>query len=120
MNKLLTLIATAFILAACASDPIQIDTINNPPPVFSPAAPAQIETVPVHWTVLTQKQIQELAKKNDPNVVFYALDATNFQNLALNMTEIQRYLQDQKIVILTYKKYYEGLMATPAKPQDKK
>lgn len=113
MNKIITLIGAVLLLAACGTDPIQVNTISSPPPVFNPVMPSQIVTVPVRWVVITQSQIQEMAKKNDPNVVFYSLDPGNFQNLAVNMAEIQRYLQDQRIVILTYQKYYSGLMATP-------
>lgn len=114
MNKFLTIALTTFLLVGCAGvQDIDVHTINDTPPVLAPELPAQIQTLPVHWVVLTQAQIQELAKQNNPNVVFYALDADNFQNLAINMTEVQRYLEQQKIIVLTYKKYYEGYKITP-------
>jgi len=109
MKKFLTL--TALVLLSGCSTPIQVDNLNSQPPLFQPAMPAQIVTVPVKWTVLTQKQIQLLAQQNNPNVVYYSLDPNNFQNLAVNLAEIQRYIQDEKIVILAYGQYYGGLMA---------
>ena len=111
MKKIITLIGAVFLLAACGTDPIQVNTISSPPPLFNPVMPSQIVTVPVHWTVLTQTQIREIEKKNDPNVVLYALDPTNMSNLSVNMAEIKRYLEEQRVVILTYGKYYGGLMA---------
>jgi uncharacterized lipoprotein YajG len=114
MNKFFALISTLVLLAACAS-PLQVDNINNAAPVFSPVMPAQIVTAPVSWTVLTQKQIQELAKKNDPKLVLYALDPNNFENLATNMTDIQRFMQEQKLVLIAYRNYYSGSNPTTNK-----
>jgi len=114
MNKFLMLISAAFLLSACGVTPVQVNTLTTPPPEFIPEPPTEVVTSPVTWTVLTQAQIQELAKTNNPNLVFYALDPTNFANLATNMAEIKRYLQDQKIVILAYKSYYASLQQQPA------
>jgi uncharacterized lipoprotein YajG len=117
MNKFITLIGAVLLLSACATDPIQVNTISSPPPEFNPVMPSQIVTVPVVWTVLTQNQIQQLAKTNDPHVVFYSLDPSNMENLSVNIADIQRYMQDQKLLILSYQDYYNGLKTqqTPAK-----
>lgn len=114
MNKFITLAAMTILLTACGTDPIQVDTVSNPPPAFTPSMPAQVIPDPVHWTVLTQTQIQEIAKANDPNFVMYALDPESMENLGTNMAEIQRYMQEQKVMILGYDSYYGGI-TTPVK-----
>jgi hypothetical protein len=115
MNKFL-ITASLLLLSACAGvDQVDVHTVNDNPPALNVQLPSQIVTRSVQWTVLTQAQIQELAKQNNPNVVFFALDSDNFQNLSLNMAEIQRYLEQEKVVVLTYKKYYEGLQGTLTK-----
>jgi hypothetical protein len=108
MKNYIVIIALS-LLAACSTAPIHVDTNSVPPPVFQPVMPAQIVTLPVQWVVLTQTQLKELVLKNDPSAVYYALDPQNMKNLGLDLAEFQRYIQDERIVILSYQKFYEAL-----------
>jgi hypothetical protein len=114
MNKFLKVALFSMLLVGCAGSDVTVHTISDNPPALNLPLPAQLQMLPVKWQVITQAQIQKLAKQNNPNIVIYAVDPSNFQNLALNAAEIQRYIQDQKIIILTYKQYYEGYVSTPA------
>jgi hypothetical protein len=108
MNKFITVVIASLILVGCAGTDVNVHTLNSNAPALEPSLPTQIQTLPVHWTVLTNTQIQELAKQNNADVVYYALDAQNFQNLSLTMSEVQRFLGEEKNVVIAYRNYYDG------------
>lgn len=101
----LTMICVTF-LAACSTDPIQVDTISTTLPTYLPSNPAPIDVKPIYWTVLNNDVIQALAKKNDPNIVFFALTSDNFSNDVLNLTETIRYIDQQNVNIQFYQEMF--------------
>jgi predicted transcriptional regulator len=67
-----------------------------------------ITSMPVEWQVLNKdelkKLVTELDNKQDPNYAVFVLTPQGFKNLALNMNEMKRYIQEQKEIIKFYKK----------------
>jgi hypothetical protein len=118
MNRFFKITAVTLLLVGCAGTDVNVHTINSNAPALEPNLPTQIQTLPVHWTVLTNTQIQALAKENNKDLVFYALDAENFQNLSITMTEVQRFLGEEKNVVISYRNYYDGTIdKTTKKPK---
>tara|TARA_A100001388_G_scaffold248808_1_gene209101 strand:- start:186 stop:548 length:363 start_codon:yes stop_codon:yes gene_type:complete len=70
--------------------------------------PTPIEMKNADVLVVTEQNFQEVvdkvkAKQNGQFVV-YALDLKSFENLAINMEQIKRYIEQQNEVILYYEK----------------
>lgn len=90
----------ALTLAACGS-------VQVPPPVVVPhnapvpiVQPTPLQLKPVQWKVYTTEQLKalvaQLEAQGQQNVTFYVLSQDNFNSLAFNLTEMERYIKDQK------------------------
>lgn len=57
----------------------------------------------VEWQVLSVAQLRALAdqlqKAQNAHVVVFVLDTTNYNNLSLNMAEIERYIKEQDAIL---------------------
>jgi hypothetical protein len=82
-----------------ASQPIPVPVLENGTKVAVPQ-PAPIKTSPVHWQVLDSEGLKALVAKleshPDSQFVIYALDTRNFEALTLNLSELKRYIEQQK------------------------
>ncbi len=103
MKKILILAALGLALAGC-------QTAESPRPVLSEITapqPQPITTRPVAWKVYTAKDIQKLAADmkagKGQDTVIIGLAPKGYQNLSHNMNEIERYVREQKEVIIFYK-----------------
>jgi hypothetical protein len=100
VKKLLLL----FLLSGCTA----VQTLD---PVVQKTAPVSIPTVQpltlnqVQWKVLNASDLKALLDglKDNKDIVLFALDASNYQNLNLNYVEIKRYISEEKTVILLLK-----------------
>ena len=78
--------------------------------------PKPIDMTDVKFYVVTEENYEEFkdkfAKTNE-SFVFYAVSVHDYENLAINMSELYRYIKQQKEVIIYYEK------AVTDKPEDK-
>ena len=61
----------------------------------------------MHFYVVTEANLDLFKKrfeKDNGNLVFYAISVRDYENLALNMSELDRYLKHQKQLIVYYEK----------------
>jgi hypothetical protein len=79
------------------------------PVVLPSAAPPPIQPLSlanIQWQVLNKTSIEQLLAKpkssSSQSFIFYSLTANNFTALYSNLLELQRYIEDQKQVILFY------------------
>ncbi len=97
------LIACAFI-AGCGTTSSRLDPVVVPPPPVAIPTLSPIVTSSVRWRVLNATDLQtlatQIAARKQKDAIIFALDAANYKNLSLNMIDIQRYLDQQKAVIL--------------------
>ena len=67
---------------------------------------------PVDWYVITEEnleeKIQEINSKTG-NVVVFAITPKGYENLALGIAELRRYVKDQQAII----GYYEEALSPP-------
>ena len=77
------------------------------------ARPAPVELTDVKWYVATEDTIDDFLEKfrteNGP-VAFMAVSVQGYENIALNVEELRRYILQQKQTI----SYYEKMAAEPA------
>ena len=85
--------------------PVEVVTITKPAAVYHPPLPNKIFTKPVEWTVLTPSTMTEylndLEKGEAPTNVYYGVSPMGYENLALNMAELKRYIR-QVLSIINY------------------
>ena len=111
MKKLLILSLLLLTISGCSSLPKLPDLVQtqNPNANFMPPIPQPANMRNVQFMVLNKDSIAKLvadAKKNGNSnqLVFIAMTTKDYENLALNFSELQRYIQDQyAVIVLTTK-----------------
>ena len=78
--------------------------------------PKPVDMTDVKFYVVTEENYEEFKEKfmkTNNDFVFYVVSAHDYENLALNMSELFRYIKQQKEIVI----YYEE--AVKVKPQEK-
>jgi len=83
------------------------------------ARPKAVEFPPVDWFVITEEnleqKIQEIQSKTG-NVVLFTITPKGYENLALGIAELRRYVKDQQAIIAYYE---DALTEEPPKEEEK-
>ena len=84
-------------------------------------SPRPVDMNNMHFWIVTEQNFEEFktkfTKKNG-SFLFYSISVRDYENLALNMAEIKRYIEQQKEIIV----YYENAITfqqTGEKPEKK-
>ena len=109
MKKLLTcLTVSTLLLSSCSWTPEkEVVTVEKviKPTIAVAQKPKSVKMLEAKIIVITEKNLPEVIKKVKAGMgefVIYGLDPASFKNLALNLEEIKRYIEQQKEVILYY------------------
>ena len=82
--------------------------------------PKGVEFPPVDWFVITEENLEEkLAEINTKtgNVVLFTITPKGYENLAIGIAELRRYVKDQQAIIAYYE---EALADEPEEPAAEK
>jgi len=117
--KILSLLLLSLTLSSCGLFQAKVVTVYEPIKVYAEikARPEGLQLHVPYFYAVTDSNLNDFLEGNrfrNGGVVFYALEVRDYENLALNRTEFERYILDQQNLI----KYYEN-QATP-KPQSEK
>ena len=111
MKKLLTyLTALILLLSSCSWKPEkEVVTVEKviAPTIAIVQKPKPIKMLDANIIVITEKNLPEVIKKVKAGIgefVIYGLDPISFKNLALNLEQIKRYIEQQNQIILYYEK----------------
>ena len=77
--------------------------------------PAKVEMPPVDWFVITEENLDEKlaeVKEKTGQIVFIAITPKGYENLALGIGDLRRYIKQQQSIIA----YYEEAV-TPTEPE---
>ncbi len=72
---------------------------------------------PVDWFVITEENLEEKIKEiqgKTGNTVVFAITPKGYENLALGIAELRRYVKDQQAIIVYYE---EALTEEPSKEE---
>jgi len=114
MKKTLPIVISTFIvLGGCSllpkTQPVEIRTIAEMPPMYHPPMPMEIQGVNVKWKVLTpeiMKEYLELVEVGKaPAMPYYALTTQQYENLSINLAEITRYTKNILSIVEYYRDY---------------
>ena len=78
--------------------------------------PKPVDMIDVKFYVVTEENYEEFKEKfmkTNNDFVFYVVSVHDYENLALNMSELYRYIKQQKEIVIYYEK------AVTDKPQEK-
>ena len=78
--------------------------------------PKPVDMIDVKFYVVTEENYDEFKEKfmkRNNDFVFYVVSVHDYENLALNMSELYRYIKQQKEIVVYYEK------AVTDKPQEK-
>jgi hypothetical protein len=104
------LLLSSFILTGCFSwteEKVVVQTKIIKPNIPTQAKPKPVQMNKVKFYVVTKKNLNEfMAKfeKETGDVVFYAISVRDYEDLALNLADLRRYLQQQDKIIVYYEK----------------
>lgn len=95
--------------------------------IIKPNIPTQTKPKPVQMNkvkfyVVTKKNLNEfMAKfeKETGDVVFYAISVRDYEDLALNLADLRRYLQQQDKIIVYYEKAIKDIPEEKNTPEVK-
>lgn len=110
MRHLAGIILAASVLAGCnTTKPIEVVTTPAKLDVAQPADPRPPVLGDMHWMVVTKANLDEFIQKmsksqDNSNPVFVALTMKDYEVLSRNLAEIKRYVDQQKSVIVYYRK----------------
>ena len=97
-------------LSSCSWKPekeVVVQTKIVKPVIEIKERPKGVKMLPVKFYVVTQKNYEEFKerfKKENGDFVFYAMSVPSYENLALDMAELRRYIEQQKEIIIYYEK----------------
>lgn len=69
----------------------------------------------VSWTIITSEnyeQVFKALKSTGQPVVLFGLTDTGYQALALNLSSIRSFIQQQQTIIAAYERYYQEAQNT--------
>lgn len=102
------------LLTACSNQApeekvvLQTDYIEQNIPIQE--RPKGVEWNPVPWYVITEDNLEEKIAEIESatgNVVIFAITPKGYENLAIGIAELRRYVKDQQAIIA----YYEEALA---------
>ena len=97
-------------LSSCSWKPekeVVVQTKIVKPVIEIKERPKGGKMLPVKFYVVTEKNYEEFKerfKKENGEFVFYAMSVPSYENLALDMAELRRYIEQQKEIIIYYEK----------------
>jgi len=101
------------LVSACASTQSVKPIVISAKPVDKPELilpkADRIQTRDIQWIVITPDNYQEVFNKlakDGKQVVLFALTSDGYENIALNLSDIRAYIQQQQAIIIAYEGYY--------------
>ena len=110
--KILLAIGFALVVAGCSTtEKIEVDTVVKEVKIPIQPQPKPIKLNDVEFFVVTPDNylefIENLENKRG-TTVYYAMTVPDYEIMALNFSEIKRYIEQQKQIILYYERMIEG------------
>lgn len=95
------------VLAACTNEePLKIYSEPVKVSIVEPAEPLAVQMLPVNFRVITKDNIDafitELSGKQGDKPVFIAITFRDYENMALNLADLRRYIEQQTAIIVYY------------------
>ena len=111
MIKNITILAIAALALGGCSTTRTVD-INSKPVelnIVQPADPEPVNLIDMKFRVVTKENLdafvaEQIKVQDNPNPVFVVMSVKDYKALSLNTAELKRYIDQQKKIIIYYKK----------------
>lgn len=106
MKEILIVSVLGFFIASCSKpEPPQIETVYVETPVVAPVVPRvdQLTLRPVNWLIITEDTADEILTNNQ---VIYGITVSDYENLALNLSDIRSSIDQYQAIIRIYENSY--------------
>jgi hypothetical protein len=87
--------------------PLEVRTVEVERKIPIQKRPRPVTLNDIHFYVVTEDTFEEFKKrfeKENGDFLFYAISVRDYETLALNMSELKRFMQQQKQLIIYYEK----------------
>jgi len=106
--KYLMIPAMLLVLSGCSAltKTVEIDKTIKAPIIAKAQKPKPVVMNPVYFHVVTEENLEEFITeiKKTGEFVFIGISVDDYENMALNVTKLRRYIKQQKQVVLYYEK----------------
>lgn len=108
----LLLLSGCSVLPWSKSTPQRIEISAKPverPPLVLPKAD-RLQSRPVEWIIITPENYEEVfakIEKEGKPMVLFGLTDKGYEHLALNLSDIRAFIQQQQAIIAAYEGYYQ-------------
>ena len=107
--KVLLLCPVLLLLSSCSGwnplKQIEVKTIQVDRVIPTQERPRPLKLSNIKWYVVTDRNFKDFKrkyKKENGEFLFYVISVRDYETLALNMAELQRYIGQQKQIIVYY------------------
>ena len=119
IRNVLLLSIGSLLLSSCASfslfnkdkvKEVKVETVEVQREKLNLKVPSPIELLDPSWIIIHPGNAEEVWKvlKNDKkDIVLFALTDEGYQSLSVNLTKLRNIIEQQRIILFKYKKYYE-------------
>jgi len=83
--------------------------------------PKAVQFPPVDWFVITEENLEEKIAEIDSktgNTVMFVITPKGYENLAIGIAELRRYVKDQQAIIAYYEEALTPEEPTPPTPEN--
>ena len=109
--RVLLLCPVLLLLSSCSGwnplKQIEVKTIQVDRVIPTQERPRPLKLSDIKWYVVTDRTFRDFKKKykkENGEFLFYVISVRDYETLALNMAELQRYIGQQKEIIVYYEK----------------
>ena len=98
--------------------PVEIKTVEVERKIPTQTRPRHVKMNDVYFYVVTADTFENFKKrfkKENGDILYYALSVRDYENIALNMADIKRFIDQQQQIIV----YYEKAVAPKEKKEEK-
>lgn len=102
----------AITLSACSSTVEQVPVIETrvieerrPSPIVPSVD--QVSMRDVEWIIVTSENAEEIFQNLDGDAVLFAVTASGYENISMNLSDIRALVQQQQQIIAIYRNSYD-------------
>lgn len=115
VRTILLVSLSLLLLTSCARTPekeiVTVETLIEKDIPIQPR-PRGLELTAPYYYVVTEKNLEEFIKEfklqNGSELVFYAVNVRDYENMALNLADLRRYIEQQTAIIVYYETAIKG------------
>lgn len=105
LSYIVILAALVLVLSGCGiTEKIIPQTKVIDRPILHPSAPRELSLYEFNFKVFNREELEKFLEENSDNIQIITIDSSGYQSMVNNFQEMMRYIEQQKEIILYYRK----------------